>query len=417
MKKILGLALLASVFTTSAFASVARLEALGEDQFGSQYVDDNRNAFLNAATINDHFDYTTFEWGDTNSVINAEGTPKAQGGIFRKSGRYVYGVYFGADSNTGASLRSGIFSALAQTGAMTQVQANVLASQAQNENTISFFLGGESLWKWGARVEFAGATNEQGITSGGVTIEEVNKKGWLAGLGAIKGKNEVYLNLGTGNELEYKNIAGLATGPSPDPTTAATGGVLFNGNDYEFKGKLGYQFGYVRSLDNGAKAFVEYRSQEVEEDGIDALDEVWKIQRLDIGWAKTSKLNDKFTAFYKAIYHTSKQENFVFLDQDDDVEESFLKTTVGFEIMAKDWLIFRGSIASNLFGEEQNADGDKSTIADSTDVRLGATLAFGDFAIDGLIGNDADGNGIAGDDNGTIRTDALMSRVSMTYKF
>jgi hypothetical protein len=402
MKKFLGLALLATVFTTSAFASVARLEALGEDQYGSQYVNDNRNMFLNASAINDHFDFATFEWGDTSKYKNEEATPKAQGGVFRKSGDMVYGVYFGADSNTASDLRAGGFGTLVPGGTLTVNQAKQFAGTVQNENTLDLFIGGETSWKWGARISKAGAEDNQG----NAVYTKMKKTGLLVGFGAEKGMNSFYANVGAGNEYEVEATS-----------LAAVGGK------YHFEGKVGYQLGYVRALENNAKAFVEYQAQDAEETEITALDETLKVMKIKLGWAKTSKLNDTFTAFYKALYSTEKQENRGFVSSSEDLEESYLKATLGFEVMLKEWLHVRASIANNILGETTLVAGststskEKRTISDSTSIKLGATLAFGDFGIDGLIGNDANGNGTTGDENGQIRTDSLMSRVSMTYKF
>ena len=432
MKKILGLALLATVFTTSAFASVARLEALGEDQYGSQYLNDNRNMFLNAAAVNDHFDFVTFEWGDTTKFQNTEeaGTfsnqgSKAQGGVFRKSGDMVYGVYFGADSNTASQLRASGLASLYATGAfganpnpttpgLAEGVISNLLSLVQNENTLDLFVGGESTFKWGAKLSYANSQNEQGYDGSQADADEVNKTGILVGLGAIAGKNEFYANIGAGNELEIKNIQ-----------VAANPAATINGQDYHFKGQIGYQVGYVRALGNNAKAWLEYRQQDTEEEEIDALGETMEVQIIQVGYGKVSKLNDVFTANYKLVYASDRQENRGFRDVE-DYEESKLRATLGMEAMVKEWLTIRASISNNVFGTTTLASNglsvskDERTIADSTDVRLGATLAFGDFGIDGLIGNNADGDGVVaedGDDNGTIRTDSLMSRVSMTYKF
>lgn len=395
MKKYLGLALLASIATTSAFASIARLEALGEDQYGSQYINDNRNAFLNAATINDHGSYATFEWGDTTKFKNEEGTPKAQGGVFKKQGNTTYGVYFGDDSNTASDLRAGGFSVLENGGGLNANEKGTLATWAQNENSIDLFYG-----------KHAQAKDDQGKTGGtGLTVGKLEKKGTLLGLGMISGENEAYANIGLQNEYKLTNIN----------NTAAT---ALDGSDYHFKGKIGYQLGYIRNLNHGAKAFVEYQNQATEEKEQSSLSEEWTVTKIKLGWAKTSKLNDKFTAFYKVLYSNTNNKNYVYRDAKDKTQT--LGATFGFEVMAKEWLTFRGSVANNFFGENENDDGDKKTVSDAVDVKLGATLAFGDFAIDGLIGNDNDGDGTAaetGDDNGTIRTDALMSRVSMTYKF
>jgi hypothetical protein len=419
MKNFLGLALLATVFTTSAFASVARLEALGEDQFGSQYINDNRNMFLNASATNEHFDFATFEWGNTERFLNSEDAgsnaatlpngPKAQGGIFKKNGDLVYGIYFGADSNTASRLRSAGLIA----GGLTNAFAPTLASLAQNENTLDLFVGGENSVKWGVRVSHASGSSDQAGTAffgASSPYTDYEKTGTLIGLGLEQGNNSFYANVGVGNEFKVSS-------------------TLLNaeGGKYHFKGQIGYQVGYVRSLGNGAKAWVEYQQQDAEEEEISTLDETQEASKMLVGWGKESKLNDTFTAFYKAIYSSEKQENRGFVSTNEDLEESFLRATFGFEVIVKEWLTLRGSIANNLMGETNYSNAartttakDSKTIADSTEVNLGATLAFGDFGIDGLIGNDANGNGVAGgagDDNGQIRTDSLMSRVSMTYKF
>jgi hypothetical protein len=235
---------------------------------------------------------------------------------------------------------------------------------------------------------------------------------FFRGLGAVSGKNEFYANIGAGNELELTNI-----------NAAAAAGI--NGSDYHFKGEIGYQIGYVRDLDNGAKAWLEVRQQTTEEEENSNLDEKWDVQIIQLGYGKVSKVNDTFTANYKLMYSSDTQENRGFIDAE-KFEEKKLAATLGLEAQLSEWLTFRASIANNVFGTTTLAANnltvskDERTIADSTEVKLGATLAFGDFVIDGLVGNDADADGIAGetgDDNGTIRTDSLMSRVSMTYKF
>ena len=65
-------------------------------------------------------------------------------------------------------------------------------------------------------------------------------------------------------------------------------------------------------------------------------------------------------------------------------------------------------------------------LANTTVVNAGATLKFGELSVDGVIGN-TDQNAVlpaGGPTNaggagttGSLRTDNLMSRVSMTYRF
>src|SRR5690606_13118987 len=97
MKKQIAIALGLAVVSTSAFATKARLEALGEDANGSMFISDNRNVFLNPATINYHKDFVTLEWGDTTQAVDAAETPRAEGGFFKASGNMVYGLYLGSE--------------------------------------------------------------------------------------------------------------------------------------------------------------------------------------------------------------------------------------------------------------------------------------------------------------------------------
>ena len=106
MKKQIALAGCLVFMSGTAFASKARLQALGEDVNGSQFISDNRNVFLNAATLNYQKDLVTMEWGDTSNAGDDSDSPRAEGGFFKASGNMAYGVYLGSESNTANGLRA-----------------------------------------------------------------------------------------------------------------------------------------------------------------------------------------------------------------------------------------------------------------------------------------------------------------------
>ena len=84
MKRQLTVALGLLVVAAPAFATKARLEALGEDNFGSYYINDNRNIFLNPARINENKDLVTYEFGANSSNLagpDTANTPRAGGGF------------------------------------------------------------------------------------------------------------------------------------------------------------------------------------------------------------------------------------------------------------------------------------------------------------------------------------------------
>ena len=87
------------------------------------------------------------------------------------------------------------------------------------------------------------------------------------------------------------------------------------------------------------------------------------------------------------------------------------------------WFSCQGGDGGDTYArlDEEDDDGDEASI-NNTFVNAGASLVFGDFQVDGLIGtSDQASTSVSGTSteggNGTLRTDALLSRVSMLYRF
>ncbi len=154
MKKQLVLAAGLAVLATPAFATKARLNALGEDQYGSFYVQDNRNMFLNAANVNSYKDFATMEYGSARSGTNdadAIGTPQAEGGVFMGHGNLVYGVYVGNKSNTSQAFRS---------------WAGATSATTNQSNTTDIFVGGDAGIKWGANLSYSDSGKVKNASAG-----------------------------------------------------------------------------------------------------------------------------------------------------------------------------------------------------------------------------------------------------------
>lgn len=417
MKNLVLLGIGATLLSTSAFASKARLEALGEDSFGSQYVDDNRNMFLNAAEIHNHNDFLVFDAGDTTEFNDKAATPKASGGYFAKNNGAVMGVYLGQDSNTAANLRAGALSALATAGAISSTEAATFSNQVTNNNTLDLFYGRDGAMKWGLRFSYSDSANEQG----GTGFAESSQTGYLIGLGAISGDWQYYANIGATNQAEIKGL---------DDSTSN----LTDGKDMEIEGSIGVQAGAIKDLGNGAKAFVEFRSIGIEQDGLGTIggtnfDNKWDVQRINVGWAKADKISDVFTAFYRVEYFQETNDNYVYI-KDYELTTTYTKATLGFETVASSWLTVRGSVSNYITSEEDKdqpgGSNNGTRSLEGVELALGASLTFGDFQIDGLVANDADGDGVLDesatstdqdDRKGILRTDSLMSRVSLVYNF
>lgn len=369
MKKQLTVALGLAVLATPAFASKARLQALGEDVNGSFYVNDNRNVFLNAAQVNNHKDLVTFEWGDTQEGTDATGTPRAEGGVFKTAGNLVYGLYLGSESNTSNSFRA---------------LSGLTGTAAEEENNIDVFVGGDAGMKWGANVTYSKSAKDE--VNGDAESNALRTR-----FGVIAGDIEGWANINISNKAE--DAAGN-----------------------EFKGKLGYKVGGVYHM-NDYNLFADYQSFNGEADG--AQDGDLKSSQLQVGAGRATKLNDKATLFTRVQYTNVKVDTSDMTVGGEDTKTNSVPVVIGLEYDAASWLTLRSSVAQNIWSSKDN-DGDKSPVHDTTVVNAGATLKFGELSVDGVVGNStggADGSGDTSVGNGNLRTDNLMSRVSMTYRF
>lgn len=386
MKKQLTVALGLAVLATPAFASKARLQALGEDTYGSQYINDNRNIWLNAAQINNHKDLVTYEFGGQQSTDSAS-TARGEGGVYKTMGNMTYGVHFGGASNTANGLRA----AAGLTG-------------AQEDNNVDVFVGGDAGVKWGANLGYAKSSNE--VRTAGASAESMRTR-----LGAIFGDTQAYANI---------NIINNAKG------TNATGA--------KFEGDLGYQVGVIHAW-NANTLFADYRSFDAEGTVAGTKNDLG-FKQINAGIGRVERLNDKTNLFLRVSYQMTDAENDGSTSQFgtlgcgtgtagiacEEYKANRVPAVVAIETEATSWLTLRASVAHDLYGQEEDKNNER-TIANTTAINAGATLKFGELSVDGVVGNSTNNatTGVAGDStasgNGTLRSDVLMSRVSMTYRF
>ncbi len=386
MKKQLTVALGLAVLATPVFASKARLQALGEDSYGSAYINDNRNIWLNAAQINNHKDLVTYEFGGEQTRDEAA-TARGEGGVYKAHGNFVYGLHFGGASNTANGLRAG----------------SGLAGADENNN-VDVFMGGDAGMKWGANLGYAKESNE--VRANGASSESMRTR-----LGVIMGDTQVYGNINLINNAKGTNGA-------------------------KFEGDLGYQVGAIHAWE-GNTLFADYRSFDAENTSAAKVKNDISLSQLEVGIGRVERLNDKTNLFAKASFLMANVENDRLkglapgqfggacdtgLDAIacEEFSTSRVPVVVGIETEATSWLTLRASVAQAIWGSEEDKNNERS-IANSTAINAGATLKFGELSVDGVIGNGDATSAVAGEDtsagNGTIRTDSLMSRVSMTYRF
>lgn len=395
-----------------AMATKARLIALGEEVTGSQYISDSRNVFLNAASVNDYKNMAVLEWGANGAPYNPAGTPatvrkqdvdnnaQAEGGIFQSWNDMVVGVYFGSESAQSHEARR-----------FLNLQNNIV----HQDNQIDLFIGGQAAVKWGANVTYS-KVKDDSIDADGQSAS--------VRLGAMGNNWEGFANISVANKFE--------------------GDLNSSGTDEEFDGKLGYEIGGTYNTGKG-KVFAFWRHSGWDQKSDNAISaaagaanggvylgeaEV-STDRYILGYGHEVKPTAKATIFYKASYVKNDREFDTKTEGKAELNDYFVPVTVGLEHESNEWLTLRGSITQNLMGQADNdydatltgkvsalvttpnAQG-KRTIANSTNVNAGATIHFGEFAIDGVIGT---GSATTTNEAGLFTTDNLLSRVAMTYKW
>lgn len=365
MKKTLVVASLA-VLSTSAFASKARMQALGQGNV-SRYIMDSRSVFLNPAMVNEQKNYIITEWGSSGAA-DSDAAPRAEGGFFREMGTFTYGLYLGNDESRESHTGTGTY--LAQS------------------NALDLFLGGDMGAKWGARLHYANGKNEQGAATAAV-----KNNAFGIGLGAQMGEAEAYLNM---------DLADKSTGNGANAS-------------YESKLKPSYTVGGSYKL-AGWSLFAEYDAtkQELKE----ATTSTTKDTTILVGAGRVHEVNPTSRLFTDVTLSMNTRET------TGKVKTNQLPVTLGMEVDATSWLVLRGSVSQNvILGEEKNASGQKKTLPNTTNVNAGATLNFGKLKVDGMIGNTGSNRGTgavgttATNKTGTLTTDNLLTRVAVSYWF
>lgn len=397
MKKQIVIATIATLATSSAYATRARMNALGQQQDrGSFYINDTRNVFRNAARVNQMNNYAITEWG-TSANTNSVTAPNAEGGFFKNAGSFNYGVYLGNNiTNLNADVSTeGLADAIAD-----QTSATVFGNTGfqKRSNDLDLFFGGDMGVEWGARLKYSNSKNEQGGTA-----LEAKHSALELGLGMVMGDLNAYVNYVINDE--YENIGTAATGFTAENDGTMNLGVGYNWMDYTF--------------------FVDYNKTGLEYvGGTGVAANTTEDATLTVGAGYTKEVSSTSRMFTDISFVSRKLE-----DTDGttaannlEVKQTTLPLTVGFETEATSWLTLRGSVSQNIFLNTQketlgtNPERSKS-IANSTNVSAGATLNFGKLMIDGMIGT----NGVNGTNtnttNGVLDADRLLTQVAVHYWF
>jgi hypothetical protein len=382
-KNVLVIAGLA-VLSTSAFASKARMEALGQGT-ESLYLSDSRSVFVNPASLNDTKNYLITEWGASAQTDSAS-APRAEGGFFRENGSFIYGLYLGNNGD-----------ARAVTG----------TEFLNHQNALDLVLAGDMGVKWGARVHYANSQDE--------TTTAIARKNSAFGLslGATQGDMEGYVNLALSDKSTGAKVIGDEWNRKPGVNVGGSykfSGMTFfadySSTNEEVKGAAGSDITVAAggTLTAGTAGTITHKTSDIA-----------------FGAAKVHEVNPGARVISEARLVLSSNEvgGSVTTTQNGKVNTTKLPVTFAMEADATSWLVLRGSVSQNvILGETKSIAGKKRTIADSTAVNGGATLNFGKLKVDGVIGTTSnDRTATVAANKGVLATDNLMTRVGVTYSF
>ena len=370
MKKTVTIVL--ALMSASAFASKARLQALGENVNGSFYIQDNRNMFLNANEVNNYKDFLTFETG-TALGTNTETAPRSEGGFFRTMGAMNYGLYLGSQYDRTNDART------------------TLATRTSNP--IDLFVGGDAgSVKWGANLTYSSSNDATTRTKSDYT--------------ALRLGAQVMSNLNVFVQTDINNKA--TVGNTVSENTA--------------KGKMAGSVGATYMI-NDLKVFAQYGSDDSKFTSTNGgQSQEFKNNSYLLGVGREASVNDKTKVFTKLQY--AQVGNTVEIDgvigRNTHANQKSVPVTIGLEHVAMSWLTLRGSVAQNLWDSNNTVTtaGERNIKnAQSTSVNTGATLTLGSLKIDGVIGSATSAGTATGNKNGVLALDNIMSRVALRYNF
>ncbi|MFA6238928.1 MAG: hypothetical protein WC635_16445 [Bacteriovorax sp.] len=355
-----------AVLSTSAHATKARMEALGQNSVrGSEYISDTRNVFRNPAVLNSTKNYLVTEWGSQTVADDSTAAPRAEGGFFREMGSFNYGLYLGNDETA-------------------QGRTQAAGTYMRQDNALDLFLGGDMGVQWGARLHYANAKDQQ------TSAFEKKNTAFGLGLGVVIGEMEAYTNI----TLADKSTGAVVAGD-------------------EFKTKPSYIVGGSYKMGSNS-LYANYEATKVNVTGNAGgatLGET-KTSTIVAGWGRVHEINPTARLLTDASLHIGSGQTTA-----GKTKENALPVTLGFEADATSWLVLRGAVQQNvIINDEKNAAGKKITSANSTDVNAGATLNFGKLKVDGSIGTTTSA-GVANTENGVLSTSNLLTRVGVNYWF
>lgn len=383
-----GLVLVA-LFSPAAMASKARLKALSQPLNGSLFVKDERNIFLNPASVNDLENAASFDWGTKTATVTAGGAPAAgqapndpnpEGELIFKTDNLNFGLGLGRTGDT--------TNAMIGAKALGLFTATPFLPQTALDLVVG---GGAGEMKWGGGMHYARTTQDTGTPANYPknTARELNVSG-----GVVAHKFSAYANLSV-------------IGESTTETSAAV--------KQKFDGKFGGEVGGKFDIDQAsAVGGAVARNSFGFDNGAGGTGDL-TLQAVGVNYFRLLPTKAGST-FFGVIGLTWMEIKIDATTAALSKTYNTLMTPVGlgFEHKALSWLDLRASVTQNvLLDQQKTTDGNNEVQLynpESTKVAAGFSAHAGD-----TVTFDATFSGATG--GGTFNGANLAGDVAMIYKF
>ena len=355
MKKLVCiLAILAA--TPLAFASKARLEALGQGSNGSYFIKDSRNVFLNPATITSLSNQVNLEVGSNTT------SPKAEGGLTHKADFGSLGLHLGR-------LGMGAQNILDAEGSITGL------SLFNPQNSLEFLYGREmGNFNMGAALHYSNSESDVGETA---NLPDSSASITTLRVGAETDMFGAYLTYGLTEESKTEDVGNTVV---------------------EYDGSNSMKLGGVYNFSDTTKVSAEIMQVDYKWNTGTATGERGQ-QEMSANFYNQLAGDDNFFVFY-TIGLTQAEYT---IDYDavgvDDIEDKrmYMPVVIGGEAKVKEWLTLRASVKQNTILDERdykdNANNLKTSNLDDTVVAAGLGLNFGRVTIDSVFEGARTGSG------------------------
>lgn len=358
--------------SSSALASKARLQALGQNENGSYYIKDTRNIFLNPAFLMATPDFANFEWGSSN---RPSANPNAEGGFTQTHGTMKYGIQLGRETAMESNV---VYANSLNAGATPN---GFLAPQ----DTVELLAGGDmGGMAWGGSFMYQRSKDENNA------FPKKEASGYELRGGVAKDRFTAFGRLNLLNKSENDTSATV---------------------NEELDGTFGINAGGTFDLGNGQSAYGEVNWEKFDvESNNNAFNYDVKREGLLLGYANVMAKAENTIFFHSIGFSYTKSEAKDSVSGNKNKTENFsFPLTIGLETEANSWMTLRGSVSQNVLISRTKTGQDKDeNHPNSTTVAAGTGLKFKSLILDATF---------AGTTTGQINSVNFLSNVGMTYTF